>query len=74
ALKEYFAPLLATSSEENRMRFDKNPLRLLDSKEPEDQPYIANAPKITDYLCDECKAHFAAVRRYLDMYGVPYDL
>ena len=74
AIKEYFAPLLVTSSEENRMRFDKNPLRLLDSKEPEDQQYIANAPKITDYLCDECKEHFAAVRRYLDMYGVPCDL
>ena len=74
ALKEYFAPLLPTSSEENRMRYEKNPLRLLDSKEPEDQRYIANAPKMTDYLCDECKEHFAAVRRYLDMYGVPYDL
>ena len=74
ALKEYFAPLLSSSSQENRVRFDKNPLRLLDSKEPEDQQYIANAPKITDYLCDECREHFAAVRRYLEMYGVPYDL
>jgi histidyl-tRNA synthetase len=74
ALREYYSPLLERGSAENRMRFDKNPLRLLDSKEPEDQQFIADAPKITNYLCDECREHFAAVRRYLGMYGVPYDL
>jgi histidyl-tRNA synthetase len=55
------------------VRFYKNPLRLLDCKEPQDQPKIAGAPKISDFLCEPCREHFAAVQRYLDFYGVPYQ-
>ncbi|HEV2581132.1 MAG TPA: histidine--tRNA ligase [Ktedonobacteraceae bacterium] len=72
-LKDYYRPLLETSCDDCKVRFYKNPLRLLDCKEPQDQPKIAAAPKIADYLCDPCREHFAAVRRYLDFYAVPYQ-
>jgi histidyl-tRNA synthetase len=56
------------------VRFYKNPLRLLDCKEPQDQPKIAAAPKIIDYLCDPCREHFDAVQRFLNVYDVPYEI
>ena len=41
---------------------------------PADQPLIDALPHTVDYLCDECRAHFDAVRRYLDLFGIPYTL
>ena len=73
-LKEYYLPLLDTCCDDCQARFYKNPLRLLDCKEPQDQEKIANAPRIVDYLCEPCREHFAAVKRYLDFYDVPYEL
>ncbi len=73
-LKEYYEPLLATCCNDCKVRFHKNPLRLLDCKEPQDQEKIKNAPKIVDHLDDASKEHFEAVKRYLDLYGVPYAL
>jgi histidyl-tRNA synthetase len=49
-----------------------NPLRVLDCKVPEDQPYIEALPKISDSLNEETKAHFAQVIAALDAAGVPY--
>lgn len=73
-LQDYYRPLLSTCCEDCQVRFYKNPLRLLDCKEPQDQPKIANAPKIADHLCESCREHFAAVKRFLTLYGVPYAL
>ncbi len=73
-LQEYYLPLLDTCCDNCRVRFDKNPLRLLDCKEPQDQQKIANAPKIIDYLDEACREHFEAVKRYLGMYRVPYGI
>jgi len=73
-LKAYYEPLLDSCCNDCKVRFHKNPLRLLDCKEPQDQEKIANAPKIVDYLDEASKEHFAAVKRYLDMYGVPYSM
>ncbi len=73
-LQEYYLPLLDTCCDNCRVRFDKNPLRLLDCKEPQDQQKIANAPKIIDYLDEACREHFEAVKRYLNMYRVPYGI
>ena len=56
------------------MRFDKNPLRLLDCKRPSDQARIARAPKMVDFLCTDCQAHFTTVQRHLNVLGVPYRL
>ena len=72
ALVAYYRPYLHLLDEDDRRRLARNPLRLLDSKSPAAQPIIEGAPKITDYLCDECTRHFARVRRYLDALGRPY--
>ena len=74
ALQAYYRPLLQDCCEDCQVRFHKNPLRLLDCKEPQDQEKIARAPRITDHLCDPCKEHFAAVKRYLDFYEVPFTI
>jgi histidyl-tRNA synthetase len=73
-LKEYYRPVLDKCCEDCQVRFYKNPLRLLDCKKPEDQPKILNAPKISDYLCEPCREHFAAVQLFLKMYDVPFTL
>jgi histidyl-tRNA synthetase len=71
-LRDYYRPLLDSCCEDCQVRFHKNPLRLLDCKEPQDQEKIANAPKISDHLCDPCKEHFTAVQRFLRAYEVPF--
>jgi histidyl-tRNA synthetase len=74
ALVDYYRPLYDDLCQDCKVRFNKNPLRLLDCKEPQDQPKIAGAPKITEYLDEACAAHFAEVRRLLDAEGVAYVL
>jgi histidyl-tRNA synthetase len=72
ALVDYYRPLYDELCQDCKVRFNKNPLRLLDCKERQDQPKIAGAPKITEYLDEACAAHFAEVRRLLDAEGVAY--
>lgn len=55
-------------------RLEKNPMRLLDCKSPQDQEIAKGAPVITDYLCEECESHFAEVKKYLDAAGVAYTV
>jgi histidyl-tRNA synthetase len=57
-----------------RARLERNPLRLLDSKEPVMAELNAGAPLITDHLCAACAEHFAAVRAHLDALRVAYRL
>jgi len=57
---------------DSQRRIETNPLRVLDSKLEHEQPIIAALPRIADYLCDECKTHYAAVKRDLDLRGVQY--
>src|SRR3954469_1832852 len=57
-----------------RDRLERNVLRLPDSKDPAMAAINADAPRITDRLCDACAAHFAAVRAHLDALSVPYRL
>jgi histidyl-tRNA synthetase len=49
-------------------------MRLLDCKSPEDHKIAEGAPKITDYLCEECENHFAEVQRYLESAGVSFTV
>ena len=60
--------------EECRERRDTNPLRVFDCKNASCQAVLADAPKITDHLCDACREHFAAVRAQLDARGVGYQV
>ena len=55
-------------------RAETNPLRVLDCKVEADQPIIEKLPSILDCLCDDCRAHFAAVRGYLDDRGIEYEV
>ena len=53
-------------------RLEKNPMRVLDSKDPETQKIVANAPVLADYLDDESQTHFTRLKRYLDDTGIAY--
>jgi histidyl-tRNA synthetase len=53
-------------------RAQTNPLRIFDCKVPQDQPIIDSLPHADDYLCEECRAHFDAVKRHLSAAGIPF--
>ena len=74
ALKAHYAPRLADACPDCRMRYERNPLRMLDCKRTDFacQDLIAEAPRVTDLLCPDCDGHFAKLRRYLDALGIPY--
>lgn len=55
-----------------RERLERNPLRVLDCKEEGCQRVVEGAPKITDYLCDECRKHYKKVKEYLNLLGVDF--
>jgi histidyl-tRNA synthetase len=74
ALRAALAPVKAQLCEDNQRRAETNPLRVLDSKEPADQEIINALPKIADYLDEDSRAHFAAVRAALDGCGVAYTV
>lgn len=74
ALKEYFYGYKDELCETCNSRLEKNPMRILDCKSPVCSKIAQGAPKITDYLCDECKEHFASVQKYLDAAGVEYTI
>jgi histidyl-tRNA synthetase len=57
-----------------RRRAETNPLRVLDCKVPEDQPIIEALPSILDRLCEACRAHFTAVRTYLEDRGIGFEV
>ncbi len=59
---------------EDQRRLERNPLRVLDSKEAQSQPIIQDAPRIINYLCDECRRHFETLRGYLEWLDRPYTL
>lgn len=74
ALKEYFYGYKDELCETCNSRLEKNPMRILDCKSPVCSKIAQGAPKITDYLCEECKEHFASVQKYLDAAGVEYTV
>src|SRR5229473_7247846 len=55
---------------DSQRRIETNPLRVLDSKLEHEQPIIATLPRFADHLCAECAAHYAAVKRQLELRGV----
>ena len=74
ALKAYFADKLDDLCPTCRERYYKNPLRILDCKVDACKSLCVAAPKITDYLCDDCSAHFAALKAYLDETEIRYEV
>ena len=74
ALRAYLESRSAELSDEARATLARNPLRVLDSKRPQDAPVIAGAPLITSFLSDDARGHFARVCSALDTLGIPYVL
>jgi histidyl-tRNA synthetase len=71
-LRDALAPIKHQLCPDNQRRAETNPLRVLDSKDPNDQALIDGLPKIADYLDDSSRDHFAQVLAALDACGVPY--
>jgi histidyl-tRNA synthetase len=71
-LKAELEKVKAKLGADSQRRIETNPLRVLDSKLEHEQPIIAKLPRIADHLCDDCKTHYAAVKRELDLRGVKY--
>jgi histidyl-tRNA synthetase len=74
ALREALAGVKDKMCVDCQRRADTNPLRVLDCKVPEDQPIIAKLPRISDYLDEDCRKHFADVQSILTACGVPFTL
>ena len=72
ALKEYIGANLGNMCSACRDRFDRNPLRILDCKEEKCRAITAGAPRITDFLCDGCREHFAEVQNTLARLNIPF--
>ena len=72
ALRTYFAPFVDELTETSRQRLDTNPLRLLDTKDPREREIVADAPKLPDYVGEDARAHYEAVKTHLDALGIPY--
>ena len=72
ALIDYFRAVKGELSEDSQDRLERNPLRILDSKDPRDKPFTADAPKIDDYLSAEAQDFFAKVAGGLDAAGVSW--
>lgn len=71
-LQDFFRDKLEDLCEDCRSRFERSPLRILDCKKDSDKPYMADAPKITDCLCEECAGHFAKLKELLTSAGISF--
>jgi histidyl-tRNA synthetase len=73
-LVEYFSAHRQQLDEDSQRRLHSNPLRILDSKNPDMKALIADAPSLSDYLDDESKEHFAGLRNILDQAQINYTV
>ena len=74
ALKEYFTARKDQLCDTCLSRLERNPMRILDCKSPQCQEVAKGAPKITDYLCEDCQAHFQKVQEYLTALGIEFEI
>ncbi len=74
ALRAHFADSIGSMCADCQRRYDENPLRILDCKEPMCRPFIETAPGSADRLCADCSKHFAEVRALLDRLGLSYEI
>jgi histidyl-tRNA synthetase len=73
ALKQHYSDYVARLCADCQARLARNPLRLLDCKRASCQKIAETAPKIADYLCGDCQAHFQAVQQYLQALDIPFQ-
>jgi len=74
AIYEYFSQYKDELSEDSKARLEKNPMRILDSKDKKDKELGENAPKMSDYYTEEAKSFFDKVLAGLDSLGIEYEI
>ena len=74
ALKDFIRPNLDKYCDTCKTRFEKNPMRILDCKDENDKKMNEGAPRIIDFLCDDCKAHLERVKKGLEELGIEYTI
>ncbi len=74
ALKDYLTPHFSSLSADSQARFETNPLRILDSKDPQDRDIVSHAPSILDFLSEDERMHFEDLKRLLDVLRIPYQI
>ena len=74
ALKDYLKPYFNDLTETSQKRFNDNPLRILDTKAPNEIEILEDAPKISNYLTNDDQTHFDEVIEYLDILEIEYEL
>lgn len=74
ALKEFIRPNLSMYCDTCKARFEKNPMRILDCKEENCKKMNVGAPKILDFLCEECKEHFENFKKGLNELNIEYKI
>lgn len=72
ALVEFLSARADQLDEDSRRRLSSNPMRILDSKSPETQALLVDAPKLADYLDEASRVHFQGLKARLDAAGIPY--
>lgn len=74
ALKDYFEKHIDKLCDTCRDRLSRNPMRILDCKSPVCSEIAKDAPKVIDFLCDECQTHFDGVKAHLDAANIKYTV
>lgn len=74
ALKSFLKPHLSELCDTCKSRFDRNPLRILDCKSPICGKIAADAPRLLDYICDDCRTHFDGFLACLENLGIKYTV
>ncbi len=74
ALKSFLHPYLSELSADSQTRFETNPLRILDSKDPKDREIISQAPSILNFLNEEERSHFEDLKKLLTLLKIPYKV
>lgn len=74
ALKDYLKPYFNDLTETSQKRFNDNPLRILDTKAPNEIEILEDAPKISNYLTNDDQTHFNELIEYLDILEIEYEL
>ena len=73
-LREYLEANYDKLCETCKTRFHKNPMRIIDCKSDICKDIVKDAPKLIDYICDECKEHFELVKKNLEAMGIEYHI
>ena len=74
ALQDFLRPVYDQLCDTCKGRFEKNPMRILDCKDPDCKKLVQGAPVMLDYLDDDCRNAFDKLKEILDIYGIPYEV